>query len=382
MSLSSQTQPINDSFEADLDAAREKAEAYEAGQNEKHASTQPEEDGNAQPAEREEPSSSEPDEGQELSDDPDQQVRGQREASQPRRAQREQVDPEKLEEIKALAEEVGLEVDDRGVHHSERAKWRQKMREDRNALREDYDRQVAELEQRAASLADKFSQAEQLASAIEDSDHDKIAELMGHKSWMELNRSFAHKAQSPQYKEMQALKKKIAEQEAQAEARQKRLQEEQRAQAESAKRTEYAEDVRSYLADGEDDTLAHLSSDPRFIETIIYHQEQAFDGRETISVTEAADLALRDMRAAYEGMSRYLGHQTASEESEMPADEAIVESMPARGENAKPTRRRKPKTVSQKQAIEASEPDNGDFDDGDWLKKWTPRLQNSHSHSE
>lgn len=379
--------PNGESFEADIEAARVKAEAYEAGQevNEEHASESPQESDSAEGNGEQVEASSEPDQGTELPEDGDDQDGELREASRGGRKQRlrhsETVDPEAFEAFKAQAEELGYNIDDRGVTPQERAKWRIKMREDRASLQQEYETQLNALESRGAALAEKFEKAEALATAIDEGDHDAIASALGYDSWLAVNQAFAHKTQSPQYKQMQALQRKVAEAEKREKAQQEAMERARQEEAAAAQRAETSEELKDFLLDSDDDLDQRLAENGKFRDTVIHYLEQSFDGKNTIGVDEAKELALKDMQALYEELHHYLGAQSADESSDMPSDGATIENLPRNRATAAKPRRKPKKAISQQQAVEASSPEPSSLDDNAWFDKWSKKLKDATPHN-
>lgn len=294
---------------------------------------------------------------------------GVRKVPQRGRNEPEVVDDERTAAFKKEAADLGFDVDTKKVSNPERIRFRDEMREAKQKLRGEREAAVADLKSRGEKLSSKFEKMEALEKALESDDLEALAKAMGHKSWRDVNHHYVNKKMSPGNKELMEIKAKLAQRE-DAEKEQRQTAATEKAQAEQTrKEQEYSLELKDRMKVMEDPILQAFAEDDAFRKTIVHHQREHFDGTNTISIQEAADMAMQDARLIYDRLHGYFGREP------MPADGASVEK-PISGASAEKPGRKPMKSISQTEAVEASEPDDdsAEFDEAAWQKKWVKRM--------
>lgn len=298
---------------------------------------------------------------------------GQRDASQPGRVRRERVpeavDDEALTAFKEKAEELGYTFDNRQVTSQERVSLRQERREMRQKLAAERQEVETILKQRVTEMESSHGKATALQKAVDGDDLDAVATALGFKDWADVNQSYLNKTLSPEHKEISALKKQMKAHEDRETKRVTDAKSAHEQETRTAKEKEYLADLSDDVGDLAESHLAAFAKDPAFVSGVLAYQKQHWDGVETISTKDAAELAYKDAQGLFNQLSKYFGSQ-----------ETVTPETPASGATTeKATRRRAPKTVSQREAADASQiDDDGDFDEGAWLKKHTKLIDESN----
>lgn len=277
----------------------------------------------------------------------------------------------RADRLKALREEaqaLGLEFEGNAVTVADRAKFRAERREMRAKIQAERDRYQAELQQTAEKLEEQVRVAARIQEALERNDLDGIAQAIGRESWNHLSEEALKQQLSPEHRELLKLKRERAEQERRAAEQQRQQKAQQAAQEEARAREAYQKKISKDVAAIK--AYKAFAGDPLFVAGIVRHQEEHWDGEETISLEEAAELALKDARLIYDKLHEQFGGQAALQPEKQPAGGAKS--------TEKPGGKRPPKTVSQSEVADASRTDkSADFDNEAWLKKWTTPIKDS-----
>ena len=285
----------------------------------------------------------------------------------------EEIDDDFLE----LAKSKGLEVINRKVVSHERAKlWkrREKMQAEVNAEAAQARQQI---ERHVATLEEKYAPAVAVMKAMEADDLDGVAVAMGKTDWNDLNNQALQQRLSPEHKRIQALTKEVNERKEREKAAAEQAQQEYEARAKAAKRQESLEALSDDIGDLDHEGLASFSKDPAFVQGVHNHLSNNWDGHETISVQEAANLAYLDAKKLHAKLDKHFGGSSRKAAS---VDDATV---PATGGTDGKKRRKPPKTISQSQVADASGTAELDITtpEGDeaWLKESIRLMQDAGS---
>jgi len=266
-----------------------------------------------------------------------------------------------LEEAKAL----GFSVPDenlREVAVAERVKFRRKMQEQRASLRAEHQASMVAIEAEKSKASERFAAQEKLRSAMESDDHEAIAQALGHKSWKELNKHYFDKMQDPRSKEIAALRKRDAEREERDKvAAAEKAQQEKAAHREKLMAAHKSDIVES-LHDFKSGKYKMFADDPFFIQTIITHQEQSWDGSEMIGIEEAAELAHRDAKKTLDRLLKLFGSGTPSAE-QRPAGEAVKGG------------KKPPKSISKEDSTDAAIVTDEELPDDELIRKFASKFK-------
>lgn len=346
--------PLGETFELDMESAAAKAEAWEAerGGSDEEKETEPDAvEANEQPVHEDDSSDSgaaEDDGGtaSEVEADGD------------------------LDSFRAQAKKLGYTLDkgERRVTIPERHAFRDKMRADKDKLAQ-YEQN---LQAHAQQLEQKNAKATALLRAMESDDMEGVAKAMGHDSWLALNKSYIHKTQSPQYRELEALKRREAEREQHYQAQRQQMEQEQQARQQQADKNNWLSELGTHLSGSASESVQAFSTEPDFRVLVDSHMRANYDPdtQQTISIEEASDLALADARAEYDKLARFFGGSAS-----LPASEAIAET-PVNGASVEKQTGRKPKVITQSEAADASSISlpSQSLDEDAWAKKFTKMM--------
>lgn len=365
--------PIGDSYDADFKAAGVKAD--------KHFGIKPEE---KEPEEADEPKKTEETEEVKGDDDEEKAPDTEDDSATPddkpsddddaKPDDESSDDTSDLKALRTLAKKHGFEIDkgQRKVSIPERTAWRQKMSEDRAKMRQEAERYSAELKQRGDGLSQKFEKGVALQKAVEADDVDAMAKVFGYASYRDMNKNYANSLNSPQHRQIEALKSREAERDKRDATARESMRQEQEFRAQEVAQTEWLEELGDHLLASKDSVVSALSKEQDF-RVYVDQVLKEHDGK--LSVDEASGMVLKKLRGERDRLNRYLGDAT-----QLPADEDIVET-PVNGASAetKPGQRKKPpKVISQKEAADASVTGaNEDLDEAAYRRKWIKRMEES-----
>jgi hypothetical protein len=305
--------------------------------------------------------------------------RGERDSPQRGREQRDddpqdrpshQVDPEKLEQLKALAAEVGVDFDGERVTTRDRVNFRAERRE----LKEKLSVKEADLQARfdraTASLEDRYASAVKLQEAIDSRDFDQIAKEAGYETFGAMSVAHVQRRLSPDQQEMAKLRGELVAEKRERAAWQER-QKERQAEAQRADSiTEYKQDLTTELRDHSDPAIADFAREPSFVDMVFTVQQQHWDGQQTLPTNEAVNMVINELRGTYSRMNRFFGNQAASSPEKQPTNGAHSIEKPGR----------KPLNVSHKEAADVSARARTDvLDEEAWVRKWAPEIKNSET---
>ena len=211
--------------------------------------------------------------------------------------------------LEALAKELGYKLDGETVGVDERVKFREERRKSREALRAERDAWDAERAKADEEFKAKGEKQRQLEAAIEAVDVEAIARLTGFDSWAQLNQHFLRQKASPEAKQLDALKRQMAERDAaEKRAAQERGQREAQARQERERR-QYFEEVQADLEDSEDESVRALGKVEGFKEVILMQEQQEFDPnlKQTITRAEAIKRAKAEAFKQYQALHAVFG---------------------------------------------------------------------------
>jgi len=219
------------------------------------------------------------------------------------------------------------------VTSGERKAFQQKLAK----FNEEYQGGVADLEQRASALAERYSRFSTAEKALEMGDMDAVAKTLGYEDWNDLNVTYLKKKTSPHHQELEAIKQKLAERERQ-EAERAAREEKERADKEYAEsEREYREELTNTFS--QNDEFSAWAEDGDFIGAVVAFQREHYHDGETISAEEAGKMALDGAWEMYKKLHSRFGNET-------PGNGASA-AKPPRGASAK-------KVISQRDARSAS----------------------------
>lgn len=364
---------MSESNEEMLDASWEAGLAAAAEANESETVESAEESAEAVEETPEAIESEEPESAPEAEEAPEQIEASEEEAPAEEEAVEEQPaeltkegEPDKLEQLEALAKELGFEFNGEKVQNAHFVKLRQKAKADRDKLEAKAQERIQQIEDAKAQLEARYQPFEAVRAAAESGDFDALAKSLGHESFQKM--ALAHLNGSTQ-EGAQRLKmqREMQELRAQQEAYAKRVQEQQQQASAQQARQQYIGKVAETLGQYKE-TQAWVSN-PEIVEAVVSVQQQSANaqGIPTLSIEQAAQALIQQARTQRDTLSTLLG--TTPQKGE----EAAGRASPDSAENNK---KKTPKTVSQKARVEAgNSADDEEFDNDAWLKRSLARME-------
>lgn len=264
----------------------------------------------------------------------------------------------------AEAKRLGYTVPDENIREvalQDRVRFRKHMQETRQKARQEYESLSAELEQKRLTVASELKKADELKTAVEAGDHNKVAKLMGFDDWKAVNQAFINRNRSPEAVALARLEEERKAEKAEAEAARAK-----RAEAEAeARRVEliaaHKSDIASNLTEISKGKYKALASDPGFIQTVYHYQEQSWDGSDTIGIEEAAELAFADAKKVYLNLQK-LFNSTGGVNTEKLATGEVGNG------------KKKPKTISRNMVADTSGNGAKELTQDEWIKAWANKI--------
>ncbi len=217
-------------------------------------------------------------------------------------------DPKELKrsQLKTLAEELGLNVDDTAVSVAERAEHRAAMRRDKDKLQRERD----DWEKTKALTPEKEAMAQRgiaVMEAIERGDPDGFAKATEKfKSFNDFQENFLKRLIDPNYKELQRIQNELDAEKAEK----KRLSEEstKRAQGEQYQRarSSYMTNLSEICSKSTNPVVSAFHDDPLFLEAVYRIQEENWnpETESTLTVEQAIKRATKGAKADLESELR------------------------------------------------------------------------------
>lgn len=229
---------------------------------------------------------------------------------------------EKLTQLKALATELGLEVDAGRVAHSEYKGFRDWKAKQITHLREQEQELIAKInaaktdaEREISGKQERLTKAESILAKFDAGDYEGFAQALGKKNWEELQDDVIAKNTDPNYRRVRELEAWKAEQE---QKEQQALEEaKQRAQNEHQQRARanYRAGLITSMKGSKHPLVREMHDDPIFVSTIMGIQEDNWDGTGTVTPEQALRMVgpngknavLEHLRDTYQRLHRAFG---------------------------------------------------------------------------
>jgi len=298
------------------------------------------------------------------------------EPSEPEAAKADEKKPEgnpKVAELHALAKELGLKVDARGVTTEERYGHRQEKRKYQETVKQ----REAEFQKRLEQTNAYFAPLHPAVEALKQGDYDgAVRALAKAVNDEEVAREGLNGATKRYLKRAAGEDPRIDELRRWKE--QKEAEESQRTQWEAEQRqaVEYRQHRQAFtqekaveLSKSDDAFVARLAAKPAFAEQVVACMERNWDGYETISAEEAAQQVAKELRSAYDELREVFGAPDPStRENPGASQEAGRTGKASVGKKA-------PKALNARSAAEASPPGKASTDPRVWRETWADKLR-------
>jgi hypothetical protein len=284
-----------------------------------------------------------------------------------------QVGSEREAQLKALAKELGFEVESGRVTATERHEFREWKRKQKAAFESELSKRTEEFSGKERTHSERVAKADALEKANEAGDYEAIAKLLGHEDWNKLQESVIARVSDPNYKRLRQLEldaekraKADEEQKAQTEAQQKAA---QRRQLEG----QYMQGLSQTMAKSRDPLLAALHDEPLLYQTIHRIQKENWDGEAVPAPERCINMAVKGSKwTVREELERLASKLTKALHKE-PTAPAAPQKKPA------------PKSapVPPSAGVEASGPGKwGDKSKKDWFEYQRARLKEAIAKDE
>ncbi len=284
-------------------------------------------------------------------------------------------------QIEELAAKAGMKVDGNRVEVAERVALREERRVMRETAARELQREREKLGIEMKAAADSRGKSEAFNKALESRDFDGMAKASGFKDWRDMLNEQTRSMASPEYREIQELKKRDAERDAaiktEREQREQWAAQQQQLEGIKAYKVSMAEDMRT--RGGE---LEPMAEDPDLVNMLYDVRADHFRRtRDELDLEELLDTPtpllggkspLDKLRAMRDSLNAIFGDHPSDQ------DEAASAAARRGGQSARSRERKPPKVVSQRNAAEASAPP--EFKDDAEFKRYFTGLLNQSTH--
>jgi hypothetical protein len=225
----------------------------------------------------------------------------------------------KLEQLNALAKELGMAVEAGKVMPSERAKFRQYQREREGKLGQAEQERLSKLEAREKEAEETIKWASSLKKTKENGDYQGLAKELGFENWDKLQEDVIARISDPNYKRLRELEERAAREE---EEKTKAKAEQERTAAQQ-KQVELRQAVWKKFAtempQSKDPLVSAMGDHPMFVSAALRIQEEQWDGT-ALPYERIAGMAAKgtqrtlreECKDLYDRLHKAFGGQTAA----------------------------------------------------------------------
>ncbi len=250
---------------------------------------------------------------------------------------------DKLAQLKALAEELNLDVDGAGVTARERVEFRDAKKKLNERIQQQEREVLQRLEQARQQFTGQLTRAEKIDAAAGSGDYEGLAQLLGKKDWNALQEDVIARLSDPNYKRLQELEQYRQQQEVEKQQRQQQYERQTQAQRQNAARAEHVQNLQSQMKASTDPLVSAMYDDPQFVAAVIEVQRQNWDGHTTVSPEKAIKIAAQGfaaplqqhMRGLYDRLQKVFGATPAQAAAVV---QAVAPAAPAAATESKKNR--------------------------------------------
>lgn len=266
------------------------------------------------------------------------------EAKTPAKSDKAPGDPReaKLAQLKTIAGELGLAVDDSAVSVAERAEHRAAIRRQREKLEQEREAFLRDKGEFDKNKGEKVAKAEAILAALESGDPDAFATNAGFKDFNDFQHNFLKRLADPNYSEFKKLQKEIEDQKAERAKAEQEAKQRQESQRKAQVMDAYMSNLTEQAKASTNPLVAAMADDPLFLQAVFAIQRDNWDEgtQSTCTLEQALKKATKgakmDLESELRGLRDRLNKGFA--EPEMPAAAAKLN---AGGNGKKPA----PKTA-------------------------------------
>ncbi len=198
--------------------------------------------------------------------------------------------PTELEQIKALAEKLGLALEDGKVTTTERVNLRKERAENLRAIAQAEKDAIAKVQAARSEWEPKIGKVEAFEAAVKAGDYDAIAKLAGFDDWNKLQDDQIQRLADPNYKRVRELEERL-KREDEAKARAKEESDRQQAtQAELQAQANHKRQLQSIMGQSSDPLVKGMHDVPNFINAVFNVQRRVWQesgGRDVLTAESA-----------------------------------------------------------------------------------------------
>jgi hypothetical protein len=244
----------------------------------------------------------------------------------------------KRAQLKALALELGLTVDDAGVSTQEAIEVRAAKRKNLAWKAEQEAKFAKERTEWESTNLPKLKRTEAADAAFDAGDPDAFAQAYGAKDWNELQSGFINRIADPNYKELKRIKDELEKEKAAKAEAQKQSEEQAARQQQAQVRANYFRTLSDQCKASQDPLARALAEDMGFLQDVFAVQKEHWDpdAQKTVSIEEAIKLANRNgpsvhdrMKSFHDRLSKAFGSLPAAPAAAAPAAPAKNGKKPA-----------------------------------------------------
>jgi hypothetical protein len=239
----------------------------------------------------------------------------------------------RIESLKALAKELGYQLEDAAVTNAERAEFRRMRKEHTEAIRRAQLTAQSSIEELQKSAESEINFGKELKDAQKARDYNRIAKTLGFEDWNGLQEDVAKAVTDPAYQEVLELKQWKAQQEKAEAERQEKLRQQQEQQEQAQLQHQYRMNLSSEMAKSSDALVKAFADDPMFVSLIQQIQGAHWDGGDQVLVPERA-VHMKPPGATvtlYDQMKHLKGRLDAAFQAAQQEAEPEVKKPPRRG---------------------------------------------------
>jgi len=214
------------------------------------------------------------------------------------------VDPReaKRAQLKAIAEELGLAVDDTAVSVAERAEHRAAIRRQKAQLEADREAFLRDKGEFDKNKGEKVAKAEAILAALESGDPDAFATNAGFKDFNDFQHNFLKRLADPNYSEFKKLQKEIEDQKAERQKAEEEAKQQQAAKQRAQAMDTYMANLTAQAKASANPLVAAMADDPLFLNAVFAIQRDNWDDetQSTCTIDQAIKKATKGAKTDLE----------------------------------------------------------------------------------
>lgn len=219
--------------------------------------------------------------------------------------------PSEMDQLKQLAEKLGMTLEDGRVTVAERHQFREQRRLAKLEQDQERARWQSEMENARRQFQSELEFAQGVGEFKKTKDFEKLAKTMGYENWNKLQEEVIAHATDPNYRRIRELEEReeARVREAERQAQEARVHAERQQQLEAQRG--YQQQLSRQMAESKDPLVKAMADDPSFVAAVFRVQQEHWDGVQTVTPEQAANMAARgaakplraELRALYDRLA-------------------------------------------------------------------------------